>query len=231
MKTLLIFLMFCFAFPILANDKKMKDEIPTIEFCEMVKNPEKYFDKTIRVIATFTQAAEAQYLDDNKNCPLSHDDQIGISYAKTDEKQLAENNANTRKIGSVEFGGRAIVTVIGSLKNASRRDFAWYQYRFDIAKFEKISHIVEDYKGELDGAKTYRAEIKPDKDFGINFVKPYKLLFHYAYRIEWTNLKDFPGLKNFTTKKIVFSVLAKDIKQMTESHWNITLKCKIIRVE
>ncbi len=231
MKMLLIFSMFCFAIPIFASDKNINGAIPTVSFCEMVKHPKKYFNKTIRLTATFTRATEAQYLSDNKNCPLSHDNQIGIGYAKNRETQVAQNEENIDKIGSDEFGGRAIVTVVGSLKNFSRRDFAWYQYRFDIAKFEKVSHVVQTYTGELDGGKTYRAEVKADKDFGINFVKPYKLPFHYALRLEWTNLNDFPILKNFTTKKIVFSVLDKEIKQMTENRWNILIQCKIIRVE
>lgn len=226
MKVLLIFLMFCFTFPIFASD-----DIPTVPFCEMVKNPKKYFNKTIRLTATFTQATEAQYLDDNETCPLLHDDQIGIGYSNTNVKQVAKNNQNIQKINSDEFGRRAIVTIVGSLKNTSRRDFAWYRYRFDIAKFEKISHIIEEYNGKLEATKTYRGEVKSDKLFGITLVKPYKLPSHHALRIEWINLDDFAELKNFTTKKIIFRVLAREIQKMTKDRWNTRIRCKIIRVE
>lgn len=230
MKILLIFSIFCFVFPVFANDNSIIDDVPTVQFCEMVKNPQNYFDKTVRLTAVFTQADEAQYLSD-ENCPLSHYDQIGIDYSNEDESQIKQNNTYINKIGSVEFGGRAIVTVIGSLKNASRRDFAWYRYRFDIANFENVSQVIEKYKGEIEGTITYRAEVHADKDFGINFVNPYHAPFHYALRIEWLNLKDFPTLKNTQTKQIVFTVLSKEIKQMTENRWNLTIRCKIIRVE
>ncbi|MBX7172732.1 MAG: hypothetical protein K1X72_17310 [Pyrinomonadaceae bacterium] len=209
----------------------MNDEIPTVAFCEMVKHPQKYFDKTIRVTAAFTQADEGQYLDDEKNCPLSHDDQIGAGYSSQDEKQIAENNENSRKIGSVEFGGHALVTVVGNLKNQSRCDFAWYRYRFDIARFEKVTQVIREYKGELNGTVTYRAEVQPDKNFDLYFVKPYRLPLHYALRLEWTNLKDFPDLKDFQTKQIIFTILSNEIKQMTENRCNVTIRCKIIRIE
>jgi hypothetical protein len=237
MKLMLIFLISWSAVSTFANPQKLKkqirmnDEIPTVAFCEMVKNPKSYFDKTIRLIAIFTQATEAQYLSDEKNCPLSHDDQIGVSYSSKDENQVADNNTNIRKIGSAEFGSRVFVTVVGSLKNQSRRDFAWYRYRFDIANFEEISHIINEYKGELEATKTYQAEVRSDKNLGLTFIIPFRPPFHQAYRIEWINLKEFSALKNFQTKEIVFSVLLKDTKQITESRWNTTLKCKIIRIE
>jgi hypothetical protein len=231
MKMLLILLTPLFAVSISANGNKMKDKMLTVTFCEMVKHPEKYFNKTIRITATFTQSVEAQYLNDDKKCPLSHDHRIGVSYPETNEKQIAEINESIDRIQSEEFGSRAIVTVVGKLKNVSARRFAWYQYRFDIAKFEKISQVVEEYKGELESAKTYRAEVRADKNFGIYFVKTYKLPFHYALRIEWTNLKDFPELKSFIKKKIIFTALSNEIKQIDENRWNIEIHCKIILVE
>jgi hypothetical protein len=210
----------------------INNEIPKVTFCEMVKNPKAYFDKTIRITATFSQATEAQYLND-ETCPLTHDEQIGIGYVDSDKNQNTLNNANIEKINSREYGSKAVVTIVGILRNSSRRDFAWYQYRFDIINFENISHIVVPYNRELDAGKTYRAEVNSDKIFGLSFVNPFRLPEHYAYRIEWTNLKDFDELKKieFAPKTIVFSVLSKQIKQMTESRWNMTIECKIIRVE
>jgi hypothetical protein len=212
----------------------MNDKIPTVAFCEMVKNPKAYFDKKIRVTATFTQATEAQYLNDEA-CPLTHDQQIGIGYAESGENGRILNSANIEKINSPEYGSQALVTIIGILRNSSRRDFAWYQYRFEIDKFENISHVITLYNQELEAAKTYRTAVYFDKNLGLSLVKPFRLPAHYAYRVEWLNLDEFPELKklasNAASKTIVFSVLSKQIKQMTESRWNVSYECKIIRVE
>lgn len=231
---LLLKILILSAFPLcvsgqIAREKSvMKEEILTITFCEMVKNPKKYFDKMIRLTAIFKQATESQYLSDD-NCPLSHDNQIGIGYNNSDKSQLNQNNAFIRKIQSIEFGGKATVTIAGILRNASRRDFAWYQYRFDINLFENVSPSIEEYKGNLESGITYRAKVRPDKNFGIGFVIPYRLPFHHALQIEWTNLKDFSALNKFETKEIVFTVLSKEIKQISENRWNTVIRCKIIR--
>jgi hypothetical protein len=104
------------------TDKSMNDDIPTVSFCEMVKNPENYFEKTIRITATFTQANEGQYLSDSA-CPLSHDDQIGIGHITQSEQEIAGKNEQLRKISSPKFGHKAVVTIVGRLCNISRRDF------------------------------------------------------------------------------------------------------------
>ena len=209
----------------------MKDEISNVAFCEMVKNPQAYFEKTIRLTAVYMQADEGRYLNDDDNCPLSHDDQIGAEYFKTDDSEVVKLNENIKKVSSVEYGHRAKVTVIGKLRDISLHAFAWYRYRFDIIRFEAVSQVIEEYEGRLDGTKTYRAEVRKDKFFGINFVPPYPFREHYATRIEWTNLKKFPELKKFKTRKIVFTVLSNEIKQMTVNRWNNTIRCKIIRLE
>ncbi len=208
-------------------------EIPTITFCEMVQHPERYFDKTVRLSATFQQATEAQYLA-HADCPLDYDEQIGVGYLDANDREREARNIQIRKIGSPEFGGQAIVSVVGSLRNQSRRDFAWYRYRFDILRFETVAHIVVPYQGQLQGAITYQAAVRGDKRRGLLLVPPLRIPEHQAVRIEWTNLKEFPALRrlsdNLREQQIVFSVLADDIKQLTERKWRRTVRCKIIRV-
>ena len=212
----------------------MKAEIPTVSFCEMVKKPKAYFDKTIRVTATFTQATEAQYLND-ETCPLTQDEQIGVGYAESGKKQQLLNISNMAKIRSPEYGSRAVVTIIGVLKDSSLHAFAWYQYRFEIDNFENVSHVIAPYNQELEASQTYRTDVYFDKNLGLSLVKPFRLPAHYAYHVDWVNLKKFPELKKIESKTapktIVFSVLSKQIKQMTESRWNVNYECKIIRVE
>lgn len=213
----------------------IKEEIPTVAFCEMVKNPKTYFDKAIRLTATLTLATEAQYLSD-KTCPLTHDEQIGASYNFSGENQTALYNEQLRKLRSTEYGSRAVVTVTGILRNFSRRDFAWYQYRFDIVNLEKVSHVVVPYEGSLEATQTYRAEVYYDKERGLLPANPLPVSEHHIYHFEWLNLKDFPELTKSATKEtpktIVFTVLSKQNEAMNIlMRWHVTFKCKIHSVD
>lgn len=210
------------------------EEIPTIAFCEMVRNPKLYFDKTVRVTATFEQATEAQYLSDD-SCPLSHDDRIGVGYAAASPEQTVARRQAISKLRLAEYGGRAWVTVTGILRNSSRRAFAWYRYRFDIMNVEELSHVSVPYKGELQGGRTYVAAVRGDKLEGLSLIIPVRMPYHYAVRIEWINLSEFPSLARLQNssreQRIVFSVISDELRQVTERRWNRTLKCKIISVD
>lgn len=209
-------------------------EIPTITFCEMVKNPRLYFDKPVRLTATLQMATEASYLKDDA-CPLSHDDQIGLRYFNSDEKEQQRLREDVHKIRTIEYGSRAKVTVVGALRNSSRRDFAWYRYRFDISRFEDISHVIIPYEGSLQAGITYRAKVRGDGDAGLAFILPLRMQPHYAVRIEWINLDSFPALKqpgnNAGERQIVFSVVSDEIKHVDVQRWNRTIECKIISVD
>ncbi|MGH9763984.1 MAG: hypothetical protein ACREDR_35005, partial [Blastocatellia bacterium] len=128
----------------------------------------------------------------------------------------------------------ANVTIEGILRNESRRDFAWYHYRFDIRRFESVSHVVVQYKGELEAGITYLARVYPDRDSGLGLALPLRIPIHYAVRIEWTNLNAFPELdsrsKEQVERQIVFSVISDQSRQMTANRWNRTVQCKVIRV-
>jgi len=209
------------------------DEIPTVLFCDLVRNPLLYFDKTVQLTAVFTQAEEAQYLSDN-DCPLSHDDQIGVGYVTSNKQASDEFNKRIRLIGSPEYAGRAVVTIVGLLRDSSRRDFAWYRYRFDIVRFESVFHVTVPYQGDLQTGTTYVAKARCDARLGLSLAVPAAMPMHYAMRIEWTNLAEFPelrvGTRNSRERQIVFSVLSDDIRQMTANRWNRTVRCKILKV-
>ena len=208
-----------------------RDEIPTVDFCEMVKDPRPYFDKTVRLTATYEMATEAQYLSDVR-CVLSHDDQIGVRYVNADEKPP--------NILSKYGGNPARVTVVGILRNSSLRAFAWYRYRFDIIRFEEvsredISRMINSYGGTLREGVTYRATVSGDKGSGLSLVPSLRVLENQAARVEWTNLNEFPALKRLrggsSQGQIVFSVISDQISQITGNRWNRTLRCKVIIVE
>ena len=216
------------------NQSMLEKEIPNVAFCEMVKNPESYFDKPIKISATYWRATEGTYLGDVA-CPPGQDEQIGAVLKFADEEHLKIEREKLNRIGAPEYGGKARVVAVGILRNESRRAFTRYKYRFDIIRIEKISPVVVPYAGLLEGGTTYRAPIRFDKNFGIAPVEPVQTPRHYAVRLEWTNLADFPALEKLrrrsAEKQIVFSVLSVERKQVTANRWNMTIRCKIIGVE
>jgi hypothetical protein len=138
------------------------DEVHTVAFCEMVKNPRLYFDKIVRVTATLQLATEASYLVDDE-CVVRGDHQIGVRYVKENDKERDLLNSEIRKVRTIEYGGRAKVTFVGVLRNSSLRSFAWYRYRFDVSRVEGIAPVIVPYEGTLQAGKTYRADVRGDK--------------------------------------------------------------------
>lgn len=212
----------------------VENEVPTVTFCELVKHPTRYFDKPVRLTATIEIATEASYLRDDA-CALKQDDQIGVGYKSADEQAQRILNTEIRKLSTIEFGGRARVTVIGMLRNSSRRDFASYRYRFDVSRLENISPVIVPYEGALQAGKTYRAFVRRDARLGLTFVTRLRTPEHIAVNIDWTNLNNFPALVKLKDDsvelQIVFTVISDQLKQMTQTRWNRSLECKILRVE
>jgi hypothetical protein len=211
-----------------------QEKVTTVAFCEMVKHPEFYFDKSVRLTARLELAEEAQYLVDDK-CPLSQDEQIGVRYVNLSAQERNLTNKEITQIRSMEFGSQASVTVVGMLRNSSMRAFAWYHYGFDINRFEEISPVIVPYEGTLQAGFTYRAAVRGDKRFRLSLAIPLRVPEYYAVRIEWTNVNKFPALKRLQSsrreREIVFSVISDQSKQMTERRWNRTILCKVISVE
>src|SRR5688572_6255640 len=74
MKLIIISLLLGSSAVTLAQDSpRPSDKIPAVAFCELVKNPKPYFDKSIRVTANLELATEASYLRD-ESCVVSRDD-------------------------------------------------------------------------------------------------------------------------------------------------------------
>lgn len=210
-----------------------KDAIPTIAFCELVKNPKPYFDKSIRLMANLELATEASYLRD-ENCVVSRDEQIGVRYMSDTDGQRDLLNKEIRKIRSIEYGGKAAVTVVGMLRNQASRSFAWYGYRFDVSRIEGVSPVVSRYEGSLQEGLTYGGTVRPDSLRGLILVTPVRIQPGVATRIEWVNLKDFPSLTSgppHRERPIVFTVVSDETKQMTERRWNRTVELRVVSVD
>lgn len=222
------------------QDESAPGEIRAVAFCEMLKRPQLYFDRTLRLTATYRVGVEASHLRD-EGCQLSHRVEVAVKFVMTDERQRDVIRRDVDKIMSGAYGdGRAGVTVVGILRNAPDRGFGGYRYRFDIMRFEEISReddsrMITAYEGTLQAGMIYRATVRGDKRFELALIPSVRMLIHQAVRVEWVNLDDFPALKRLRNssgeKQIVFKVISDDIKQMTERRWNRTLRCEVMLVE
>jgi hypothetical protein len=226
-----------FTMPMFSQDNSGRpapvvQEIVNVSFCGLAKNPKIYFDNTVRITATFQQADEGQYLDDEQ---CDKKERLGVGHAVTTPEQVALRNKILSSIGSPEYGSRAVVTVVGTLRDIALHGFVWYDHRFDIIRFEQVAPVIVTYRGSLEDGVTYRARVMYDRDEGVFPLIPLKIPLHQAARIEWTNLKKFPGLVRLLRSskqwEIVFRVTSSNTVRMTRDRWDRTFRCLILSVK
>jgi len=213
-------------------EQSFGDKVTTVDFCELSKNPQRYFNRTVRIKAQWLSGDEFAYLTDDR-CPTKVAQDIAVRFL-SDETQRETIKQNVYKIMSHEYGGRAMITAVGVLRNPGEYH-GYFRYLFELVRFEEIVHVVVPYESTLDAGKTYRAVVRGDQELGLILVPPLRMFSHQAVSIEWTNLSEFPALEklrdNSAQRLIVFSVISDENKQMTAQRWNRTVKCKIVRVE
>jgi hypothetical protein len=206
--------------------------IMTVRFCELVENPKVYFDKTVRITAMFQQATEGQYLEDEQ---CEKKERLGVGYAVARPEQVEYRNKILDSIRSPKYDGRAVVTVVGTLRDVALRGFVRYDHRFDITRIEKVAPAIVKYRGSLEDGLTYRARVSYDHEKGVIPLTPLKIPFHQAARIEWTNFEKFPELvrlvRSSKQREIVFRVISSRVVRMTSDRWNRTFQCLILGVE
>ena len=93
-----------------------------------------------------------------------------------------------------------------------------------------------EYEGWLEEGSTYHASVTCDEVEGWRTVVPFRIPFHHAVRIEWTNLSEFPQLDKAKNddcqRRLVFKVIKKETtKASGQNRWNTTYECKIIAVD
>lgn len=206
------------------------ESIPDIDFCDIVKEPHRFFNQTVRIKASWLQGHEFSYLE-GVDCQAKFRSEIAVGWVNGRDPAIA---TAVEKILSREYGARGIITAVGTLRNPGKY-FGYYRYKFQILRLEDVQHVITPYDGTLEAGDTYRATVRGDKDFGLSLVPPVRMEFHYSYHIEWVNLADFPELKNLhetsSERRIVLSVINSERRQMTERRWSRSLEIKIIRIE
>ena len=135
-------------------EQSFGDKVTTVDFCELAKNPRRYFNRTVRIKAQWLSGFEFSYLDDDR-CPTKVAHDIAVSFVN-DETQREIIKQNVYKIMSHEYGGRAMITAVGVLRNPGKY-YGYFRYLFELIRFEEIVHVVVPYESTLDAGKTYRA--------------------------------------------------------------------------
>lgn len=204
------------------------ETVREVDFCEIVRQPRRFFNQRVRITATYAQGFEFSYLVDDR-CASSLE--IAIRFAV---EQDESSKTNIARLFEREYGGRAKLTLVGALRGP-RNNYGYFNYIFEIARLESVAHVIDPYQGDLQPGKTYRAVVRGDKEAGLLLGPPVRTQPQYAVRIEWINLVEFPLLARLHEtsgeRTIVFSVLSDVIKQIEVQRWNRKFECKIIRIE
>ena len=202
------------------------EEVPSVTLCDLARAPKLHFDKTVRLTAVFEQWTEGQYFTDER-CPLSHDDQIGAGFSVPESEHGARDRF-IEQLHSPEYESRAIVTVVGVLRNEQARHFYWYGSRFDVTHIESFRPAVEIFKGDLEQGRDYRAAGTYHAGADLILTAPLRLPYHHAGRIEWIGL---PEVHVRWKGTVTFRVVAKAVSAAGPGRWNTLFTCKILRLD
>ncbi len=202
------------------------ETVRDVDFCDIVGQPQQFFGRAVRIKATWQQGHEFSYLN-GIGCRTKFRHEIATGW-------LNSQDPNLSKMLLREYGGRSIVTAVGTLRDPGKY-FGYFRYMFEVRRLEDVQHVIEPYEGTVEAGRTYRAVVRGDKDFELVLSPRVRIEFHYSYRIDWINLSEFPELQRLREtsgeRTIVFSVISSERRQMTERRWNRSLEFKIIRVE
>jgi hypothetical protein len=212
-------------------------DIPTVSFCELSKNPRRYFNKTIRISATMMTGDEGGASLYDPRCPQDLF-RIGAQLVRIDDAQWKELEGQIAKF-SKQVIDQPRITVTGILRNQPL-NYIWYsrtRYRFDILSYESRrddeSEKIQSYSGDLQTERTYRAVVEGDKNFGLNLRPPLKIPIHHSYHLDWTNLDKFPRLKSLRVSSrssyVLFRVLAVEVEYMGDRRWNSNFRLQILK--
>jgi hypothetical protein len=101
---------------------------------------------------------------------------------------------------------------------------------------KRTSSSPVEFEGTLEWGNTYRAVVTCNLDGNWRTFLLVRVPYHHASLIEWTNLREFPQLKQAKPpdcqRRVVFKVVARDIVKVAgQKRWNVTYQCRIIAVE
>ena len=115
--TLLLSLVTC-AFPVATQQLQTpaQPSVPTVDFCEIVRRPQRFFNLTVRIRARWVAGDEFSYLNDDR-CPSKFTNDIAVGFVDGQDEAI---RINVSKIMSHEYGSRAWITAVGTLRNPGK---------------------------------------------------------------------------------------------------------------
>ena len=122
------------------GQEKVKDELNTVEFCELLKNSKDYDQKTIRVAAIYRYGSEYSeiYCLSCENNPL-----VWLEYGKS-FTSLTKSKIR-RRLKSSERGKTINVIAVGKIESSGGYGhLGKYKYQFVVDYFESAEVILKD---------------------------------------------------------------------------------------
>jgi len=214
-------------------------QIPNISFCELVKNPERYLDKTVEVyadieyavaiLATGERRNEHEFLydvdcDSQGMADLRTKESVRVGYiGKPDD--IMRMRSVTNRIRGLDFGGRGKATFQGKLQQIDKPVPYGPSLRFDISSVKQLERLVLTYQGEIKLGWFSSATIVGGQPLALS--SPLKMPFHHVGRIDWRNVEKFPILKQKGLRAIIFRAQSETTQMVGKGRWDSVYQCEI----
>ena len=124
------------------------DQVPTVTYCELMKNPKRYHDKVVRVNALFTRDFEVSALHDEDDCTKGKPDDASLSstWVGHDKAFVMEGDSDEAKTNQEVSGfGRWRIQAVGRFRRAEGDQrfghLACCKYSFALMKIEKSEKL------------------------------------------------------------------------------------------
>ena len=124
------------------------DQIPTVTYCELMKNPKRYHDKVVRVNALFTRDFEVSALHDEEDCTKGKPDYATLSstWVGYDKTFVMEGDSDEAKKNQEISGfGTWWIRAVGRFRRAEGDQRFGHlmccKYSFALMKIEKSEKL------------------------------------------------------------------------------------------
>lgn len=211
--------------------------IPAITFCELIRNHEYYFGRTVSIQADLDLNGQLPFLNDPE-CDRTEvrdrrtKERIALGYFVKKGETTTALEILTNSIRGPRFGGRARVFITGKLRDETQHALDSFNYRFEISDYKTIEPSVTAFAGVLNEGWMYFDNFAYVKVKGLSAAYDSRLKFlpHHAGRVEFSNEANFPALGTSGVRDIVFRVVKKSTQKMTANRWNDLYTCEILEL-
>jgi hypothetical protein len=124
------------------------DQVPTVTYCELMKNPKRYHDKVVRVNALFARDFEVSSLYDQEDCTKGKPDYASLSstWVGYDKTFVMDGDSDEAKNNQKVSGfGRWSITAVGRFRRAEDPHrfghLACCKYSFALMKIENSEKL------------------------------------------------------------------------------------------